>query len=510
MYLDPSRRDYLEYQFGTVKSVNSRNNLLGRIPYYIWLGCLKRRDSERARKIDAMATESPYLLPVSTSPELSVIDEDCIIAVRSKGYEAAAINLQRNFPLPSFFYQTEIWRIFYDERLAKYNQFAGEYIYAFTWEDPREDDRILKFKPTDTVLAITSAGDNIMTYAALPTAPHRIHCVDLNPYQNHLVELKLAAFSVLEYHDIWKLFGEGRHTNFGGLLISKLAPKLSSHALQYWLRNQKTFTGSKGLYDTGSTRWAIRIAKFIFWITGCSGDVENLCKATSLAEQKKIYDTKIRPAIINPWVASIVLRNPMFLWKALGVPMHQAEMISSTAGDFLTYITDTLDPIIERSLISSDNYFYYLCLKGRYSASNCPGYLKRESFTRLCKPGALDGIRIHTDEIVDVVARIRKHSVTIAIVMDHMDWFDTDGVDATREIRALNHALKNGGRVLFRSASKCPWYTKVYDREGFKCHAEQVREKKTSIDRTNMYASTWVATKIRDLNGESSVENLVL
>ncbi|KAK7205967.1 hypothetical protein BZA70DRAFT_304272 [Myxozyma melibiosi] len=495
VYLDPARRDYLEYQFGTIKSINSRNTALGRIPYYIWLGCHKRRDPERASKIDAMATESPYLLPVSTSPSLPVVDENGVITVRSKGYEAAVVNLQRNFPLPSFFYQTEAWRIFYDERLPKYNQFAGQYIYAFTWEDPREDDRILKFKPTDTVLAITSAGDNVLTYAALPTSPRRIHCVDLNPHQNHLIELKLAAFSTLEYADIWQMFGEGRHPDFENLLVSKLAPKLSSHALQYWIRNTKTFTGAKGLYDTGSTRWAIRIARYIFWITDCTKDVDALCKATSIAEQKIIYNTRVRPAIINPWVASIVLKNPMFLWKALGVPVHQAEMISSTAGDFLTYITDTLDPIIERSLISTDNYFYYLCLKGRYTHANCPGYLKREAFQRLSKPGALDGIRIHTDEIVDVVARIRRHSVTIAIVMDHMDWFDTDGVDATKEIQALNHAIKMGGRLLFRSASKRPWYTKVYEREGFRCEAAQVREKRTSIDRTNMYASTWVATK---------------
>ncbi|KAK9448850.1 uncharacterized protein V1518DRAFT_374686 [Limtongia smithiae] len=511
VYLDSSRRDYLEYQFGTIKSVNSRNTLLGRIPYYIWLGCVKSRDSELARKINALATESPYLLPMNSSPEVSAFDAvDDDTGVRSKGYEAAVVNLQRNFPLPSFFYQSEIWRIFYDERQSKYQQFAGQYIYAFTWEDPREDDRILKFKPSDTVLAITSAGDNILAYASMQNPPHRIHCVDLNPHQNHLLELKLAAFATLPYDDIWKMFGEGKHENFHEILETKLSPKLSSHAFQYWLRNTKVFTSKSGLYDTGFTRWAIRIAKYIFWATGCEEDIKKLCKAKSLTEQKMIYTSKIRPALINPWVATIVLRNPLFLWKALGVPMHQAEMISSTSGNFLNYITETLDPLMDRSLISEDNYFYLLCLQGFYTKMNCPPYLKRDAYSRLSKPEALDGIRVHTDEIVDVVARIRKHTVTIAIVMDHMDWFDQDGVDATREIRALNHALKVGGRVLFRSASKKPWYTAVYEREGFTCRPAQVREKNKSIDRTNMYASTWVCTKMMDLEADSSVDKLVL
>ncbi|KAK9479657.1 hypothetical protein V1514DRAFT_13590 [Lipomyces japonicus] len=513
VYLDSSRRDYLEYQFGTIKCMNSRNKLLGRIPYYVWLGCPKKRDSELACKINALATESPYLLPVNEScPDVTLQGEDADFTVHSKGYEAAVLNLQKNFPLPSFFYQNEIWRIFYDERRPKYHQFAGEYIYAFTWEDPREDEKILKFKSTDTVLAITSAGDNILAYAALPNAPRRIHCVDLNPHQNHLLELKLAAFSTLDYADVWKMFGEGKHKDFGHLLISKLAPKLSSHALQYWMQNKKVFTGKNGLYDTGSTRWAIRLAKWLFTLAGVSEDVKKMCRATSLAEQKLIWVNKVRPAIMNPWFTKIVLCNPVFLWRALGVPINQSEMIAESSGDFMGYIRDTLDPVVERSLLSEDNYFYLLCLQGYYTKINCPPYLKEDAYDKLSTKGALDGIRIHTDEIVEVVGRIRKHSVTIAIVMDHMDWFARDGKDAGKEIRALNQSLKIGGRVLFRSASKRPWYTAAYEAEGFKCKPVQVRNKHKCIDRTNMYASAWIATKVSDVEDdrELSVEKLVL
>lgn len=33
--LEPGRRDYLEYRFGTVLNANNRNYVLGAIPYYI-------------------------------------------------------------------------------------------------------------------------------------------------------------------------------------------------------------------------------------------------------------------------------------------------------------------------------------------------------------------------------------------------------------------------------------------------------------------------------------------
>ncbi|KAK9452997.1 hypothetical protein V1511DRAFT_463368 [Dipodascopsis uninucleata] len=525
VYLDPSRRDYLEYCFGTIKTVNSRNKYLGRIPFYIWVGCKKDRDSELTKKIDAMATESPYLLPAlngDETPELTksasivaakMMGSDEFVEVRSKGYEVAALNLQKNFPLPSFFYQNEMWRMFYDERLPKYNQFSQQYIYAFTWEDSQEDELILKFNSDDTVLAITSAGDNALAYAALPSPPRRIHCVDLNPQQNHLLELKLAAFSTLSYEDIWKMFGIGKHADFANILISKLSPKLSSHAFQYWMHNLNTFTSGRGLYDTGSTRWAIRIARWAFKLAGVSEEVKKLCSAKTMSEQRSIWANKIRPAIVNPWFARVILNNPLFLWKALGVPKHQAEMVTESASannvnGFLDYIMDTLDPLIDRSLISDDNYFYLLCLQGFYSPKNCPPYLRKDAYQRLAAPRALDGFRIHTDEIVDVVNRFHKHTLTKAIVMDHMDWFSEDGKDAEREIRALNRVLKKGGQVLFRTASKHPWYTKVYEASGFKCKVIRTRAKHRYIDRTNMYASTWVATKISDLDGD--IESLKL
>jgi betaine lipid synthase len=55
--------------------------------------------------------------------------------------------------------------------------FNSKYIYAFTWEDSRVDARLLRVQPDDVILAITSAGDNILSFAL--EKPRRIHAVDL-------------------------------------------------------------------------------------------------------------------------------------------------------------------------------------------------------------------------------------------------------------------------------------------------------------------------------------------
>lgn len=489
VFLDPSRRNYLEYRFGTIKSLNLCNKKLGNIPYYIWLGCDKDRSPALLHRINALATESPYLAPQDS---LKIKNE----LKTSKGHEAALSNQKRNLPYPSHFYQEDIYRVYYDEMRSEYNQFKNQYIYAFTWEDPREDDNILKFNSDDIVLAITSAGDNVLSYAQLPNAPRRIHCVDLNPCQGHLMELKLAAFKSLTSDEIWQMFGLGKIDNFNELLINKMAPHMSSNAFQYWYDNgPKTFNiKGKGLYDTGFSKWAIRMASSLFYLTGIKDDVDELCCAKTMKQQKEIWDSKIKPTLLNPIVSKLLVGNPLFLWKALGVPANQASLMGPSV---LKYVKDTFEPMVNRSLISTDNYFYYLCLKGRYSKNNCPDYLTSEAYQKFSKKdnNPLDRIRIHTDFLNDVFSRLTAGSITIAIIMDHMDWFSKDGVDADAEISALYQALAYGGRVMLRSAASKPWYIENFEKIGFTCKTAGVRTPTVAIDRVNMYASTWVCTK---------------
>lgn len=496
VFLDLSRRHYLEYKFGTIKSLNCYNNKLGRIPYYIWVGCDKSKSSSLLNRINCLATESPYLAPSDDK------NKDIDIPI-SKGHEAALMNFQKNLPYPSIYYQREIWRVYFDEIRDQYLQFKNQYVYAFTWEDPREDHNILKFTSEDTVLAITSAGDNILSYATLPNPPKRIHAVDLNPCQNHLLELKLASFRALSKNQIWSIFGEGKIKNFKDLLVDKLSPHVSSNTFQYWMdRGDKTFNPrGKGLYDTGSTRWALRLAKWVFKICGITKYVDMLCECDTLEEQQTIWNENIKPTLFNPFVSSLLIGNPIFLWKALGVPANQAAMMGNS---ILKYVVDTFDPVIKRSLISKDNYFYYLTLKGKYTPQNCPDYLTEKGYKSLTtinsksKEAPIDKIRLHTDMLNDVFARLSKKSLSIAIIMDHMDWFDPNGEDALNEITALKSCLNTNGRVLLRSASTNPWYIKTFEDLGFTCKAAGIRDTGISIDRINMYASTWVCTKVGD------------
>ncbi|OOF99708.1 hypothetical protein ASPCADRAFT_512326 [Aspergillus carbonarius ITEM 5010] len=517
--LEAARRDYLEYRFGTVISASERNYLLGGIPYYIFVGCQKDSTTysgrEAIEKLNASFTESPYLAPANHRKEMETAVENSTQEIRSKAYETAVINLSSNLPLPSSFYQNHHHRIFYDDLLPKHTQFGNEYIYAFNWEDPRVDHRLLDIKRDDVILAITSAGDNILDY--LQKSPRRVHAVDLNPNQNHLLELKVASFMALGHRDMWKIFGEGKHSDFRNLLISRLSPHLSSQAFQYWLEHSHVFTSSsgKGLYETGGSRHAIKMVRYLFKVFGLQGQVQQLCEAQTLAEQRKIWP-RIRSVLLSKPLHWAVVGTEWFAWKAAGVPRNQRNMIvddffkrnglnrdmkqaKDVSGQSIwEYVVDTLDPLIQETLISNDNYFYFLCLQGQFSRRCHPAYLSPKAHVKLSSPGAFDGLRIHTDEINEVIKRITPRSLTIAVVMDSMDWFDPEGSEAAIQAQKLNHALKMGGRILLRSASIDPWYIRHFEQNGFSARRVGARFPGTCIDRVNMYASTWICTKTQE------------
>uniref|UniRef100_A0A0K3CN82 Betaine lipid synthase n=1 Tax=Rhodotorula toruloides TaxID=5286 RepID=A0A0K3CN82_RHOTO len=508
--LHPSRRQYLEHRF------------------YVSLHTSRRVDTSSANQayeIDAgntiSASPSPLLMPTlsrqaSTNeiPDLALGVSAALSRSRSRSSaskpkqrvnraysrssdnsdksDSVRIDIAPEVQLSAFHYGYRHWRVPYIDDPV-HHEFRT-FTYAFAWEDPRVDMEHLKINKDDSVLCITS-GD------AIDAQPRRIHTVDFNPCQGHVLELKLACIYALEYEDFWlvyevatltqrpslQLFGEGRHPNFRELLDSKLSPFLTSHAYQYWRKND---------HISGH---ALRLAYWALRITGMYSSVHKMCAAPTLEEQRRIWTSRIRPIILSAFIRKVFLANPIFQWNSLGVPINQARVFlkETTTSQFAI---DALDPIGLNSHVAKDNYFYQLCLEAKYTKDSCPLYLTREGFEKLKQNdgAALDCFRLHTDSIMNVMNRLGKDSLTIAIIMDLQDWFPntvdsppapgSKPCELTQTIRTLRNALKPNGRVFFRSAGQEPWYLELYRREGFKveCIHKRPIGGKIPIDRVNM------------------------
>ncbi|KAJ1727183.1 hypothetical protein LPJ72_006056 [Coemansia sp. Benny D160-2] len=489
VFLHPCRREYLENVFATHKVYNGRNHFvvpqLIQIPYYVWLG--RRVPSDAVRDADSLA--------ITTAGAAKKADAG--ICAR-KGWE----------------------RLPYCPDRPEHAQF-NTYIYAFTWEDPRCDLQALDLKPGDNLLVITSAGDNALAYAA-HQRQITLHCVDMNPCQNHLLELKLACLRTLDYSQFWQLFGAGRADGFADILDSRLSPWLSSEAYQYWKNNTAAFGGAQGLggwslakqsigdmllgpsglYTTGYSGLALRSLHAMMRLTGIRDTAQKMTRqGMTLSEQTHLWRQRMR-GWVRGALATWFLDNPVIMWQLLGVPINQWNMLRSE-GSMSQYVRDTIEPVVAETSLADDNYFYHLVFALGYSRTCCPDYLTKQGFESL-QQTLIDAdsesgkptFRLHTATILDVLAGMQPGELTKAVIMDHMDWFSMQ--DAQQEVSALARAMASGGVVLWRSAARLPWYSEVFEKNGFAVDAISVRQPNTTkpLDRVNMYASFYKATKL--------------
>ena len=307
---------------------------------------------------------------------------------------------------------------------------------------------------------------------------------------------------------------------------------MSSLAFQFWLeRGPAAFSPKgKGFYFTGCSRHALQLIRWLFNLLGLTNELRRLCATQTLAEQREIWHRSIRRVLLSKLLSWCVISNKKWLWRALGVPAAQREMIeydfaatfpgaipsttdasqkaasktkqergpspaSQKATDIANcgsgraiwnYAVQTLDPVINHTLLSESNHYYLLCLNGRYTPRCHPEYLTPRAHARLSRPGAFDGLRVHTDEVAEVLERMSPGTLTVAVLMDSLDWFEPDATgrgEVGRQVRLVWRALKAGGRVLLRSAGVLPWYVAVFEAAGFRAKRVGVRTNGACMDR---------------------------
>lgn len=326
-------------------------------------------------------------------------------------------------------------------------------IYNTCWEDPRLDRAALELGPSDTVLVITSAGCNALDYAL--AGPRRVHAVDVNPRQNALLELKLAGIRALDYESFFALFGTGRIANHRAVYASRLREHLSESARRFWDRRIAYFSGRgwrPSLYFHGTSgSFARAINWYIDRVARVRPEVDAILAARSIAEQRAIYESRLRDAFWKRFIRWLVGRDAtLFL---LGVPGPQRRQVERNYPQGVVgFIQDSIEAVFtELPLV--DNYFWRVYLTGQYTADCCPEYLKPANF-QLLKGGAVDKIRVHTASITDFLeaypGRISRY-----VLLDHMDWLSSaHHPELVREWQAIVDRAAPACRLLWRSGAQ--------------------------------------------------------
>lgn len=327
---------------------------------------------------------------------------------------------------------------------------GSKLIYNTCWEDPRADRALLGLAPGSRVAMITSAGCNALDY--LLDDPAAVHCVDLNPRQNALLELKIAALRRLEFDDLFQVFGEGRHPRFAQLYRQALRPGLSAAAADYWDRHGDWFDGrGRGSFyfrgASGDVAWLVRR---LLKLTRprLRQELLALFEAPDLAAQKAQY-ARIEPRLFGP-VLRTLIRQPWTL-SLLGVPRAQRDLITRQyPGGVSAFVQDKLRWLLTELPIR-DNYFWRLYLHGRYTRACCPNYLRPEHHATL--RDRVERIGVHTTSFTRFL-EAEQPPFTHFVLLDHQDWlWAHDHAALDSEWRWILKRSAPGARVLLRSAA---------------------------------------------------------
>lgn len=291
-------------------------------------------------------------------------------------------------------------------------------VYNNCWEDPRLDREALQLGPDDTVLVITSGGCNALDYAL--TRPKHVYAVDVNPRQNALLELKLAAIRNLDFETLFAMFGRGRLPGAAKVYRQRLRHGLSGWSRQYWDRRIKIFDNPRrSFYFSGTCGLFARTINFYLdRVARVRPSVEAILEAETVRQQRRIYQQYLRDRIWTRWMRFFLNRSAAL--SLVGVPPCQRSRVESQyEGGILKFIQDCLEAVFTR-LPLRGNYFWRVYMTGSYLPQCSPEYLKPDNLRRL-KAGLTERVSVHTDSVQGFLER-HGGPISRFVLLDHMDW----------------------------------------------------------------------------------------
>jgi S-adenosylmethionine:diacylglycerol 3-amino-3-carboxypropyl transferase/ubiquinone/menaquinone biosynthesis C-methylase UbiE len=327
------------------------------------------------------------------------------------------------------------------ENSIMFKWITNNYLYNFSWEDSDVDQHFLNIDEKDTLLCITTGGDNILNY--LQHNPKKIVSIDLNKHQNYLLKMKIALMRVCEQHEYLEIIGNPSEKSyalfcekFEQIQIDQLL-SVEDDCLAYWIENKHIMKNF--IYSGASGFLAHHLVNFfaLFFIPIYEIQLEeNLEKQI---EWYNKYESRIHTFI------NIMMFFKYPITQLQGVPKSQLEK----QGDITVKTKQILKDLFTKSLLS-ENPFYYPYIFGEMTDTCCFPYMKKTNYENV--KGRLDAIEIHTTTMNDFLSNnVGQDSVkfTKISLLDHLDWFETK--DVVAEFQLLQKNVADDHKIIFRS-----------------------------------------------------------
>jgi len=240
--------------------------------------------------------------------------------------------------------------------------------YANCWEDADVLLEGLNIQPNDTVISVSSAGDN--TFSILSKAPKKVVAVDVNTVQLFLTELKKACFLTLTHSEFLEFLGFNTTTNRLHL-FEKVQPQLSIQAQSHWKANFKQI--EKGIIHQGKFENYFKLFRTkIIPLIHSTKKIDQLLAPKSSNEQAEFYNSKW-----NTWRWRLLFN--FFFSKTM---MARLGRDKSLFNEVEVSVKDFVFTQAEKELSTlkcQTNYFLQYILKGNFG-TQLPHYARPENF----------------------------------------------------------------------------------------------------------------------------------
>ncbi len=311
-------------------------------------------------------------------------------------------------------------------------------LYASCWEDPSLDREAFQISSDSTVFTITSGGCNALAF--LLDDPMEVIALDLNPHQNFLLHLKIAAFRTLDYSRLLQFMGV-RSCADRLAMYATLRGQLPADARGYWDTKAKEI--KKGILHSGRFERYMQMLRRVLTVLIGKEKIEGIFERTGAQERTAYYR--------DHWMT---LRWKLFL----SLFLSRRVMTMLFDGAFFAQLGEKFSfgkhfehrvrfALTELPMPPVNPFLSYIMLGAFREPMALPMYLRKEHFDTI--RARLDRITIISDSCESYFATLADNRITHFNFTNIFEWMPVAAFEDL--LRSTVRVARQGATLTYRN-----------------------------------------------------------